>query len=352
MTPLEGLLKLCDQIDYLQAKTLEGKPDLSAEEVARKQAHALREEVFSQLPSLREHSNAAELSDTELLVLALLFHRRLAGDDRMVEGGALVGLLGLAGYPRSETLEHLRRDGRLRKEGWLQTRSQARGFDPVDTWFAATNTAFSLFWEGGGSKKPTAQTLSEVPVLQAYRDEEDYLWDLYAWRNQCIVRAEALFPGDTPGGGPSPRFRSLRQDARTSLTQIRRRLALTQNADDFSIEQFRRKYKLGLDHQLAVVHLLFSELVEGESYISAIECLRVISETRHDLFRKRNLLSPRGRLRRKGIVVAAEASDFSKALATDLTLADWVSDELVSNLGGPPRLDDQELDDFLQGDDR
>ncbi|HJM39712.1 MAG TPA: hypothetical protein QGG59_06315 [Planctomycetota bacterium] len=352
MNPLEGLLKLCDQIDYLQTKTLEGKPDLSAEEIARKQAHALREEVYSRLPSLREHSGANSLADTELLVLALLFHRRLAGDDRMVDGGTLVGLLGLAGYPRSEALEKLRRDGRLRKEGWLQIRRQPRGFDPVDTWFSATSSAFSLFWEGGSEKQSAAQPLREVPILQAYRDEEDYLWDLYAWRNQCIVRAEALFPGDTPGGGPSPRFRSLRQDARTSLTQLRRRLAMTPHASDFSIEKFRRKYKLGLDHQLAVIHLLFSELVEGESFISAIECLRVISETRHDLFRKRSLLSPRGRLRRKGIVVASEANEFAKALATDLTLADWVSDELVSGLGGPPRLDDQELDDFLQGDDR
>ncbi|MCH2111561.1 MAG: hypothetical protein MK213_01780 [Planctomycetes bacterium] len=349
MNPLEGLLRLCDQIDSLQARKLDGKPDVAGTDTMRTLVASLRDEIYSQLPSLREHAAAANLSDAELLTLALLFHRRLSGDDRMVDGGSLIGLLGLAGYDRSQTLDLLKADGRLRTEGWLLSQAQVRAFDPVDTWFAATSAAFSLFWMHA-PQTSSVKKQEESGTLFAYRDEEEYLWDLYGWRNMCMTRAEALFPADMPGGAPSPRFRTLRQDARTALTRVRRRLAMTPEAPQFQLEQFRHQHKLGMDHQLIVVHLLFSELVEGEPFISAIECLRVVSETRHDLFHRRGMVSPRGRLRRTGIVIGNDPGDLAKALATDLTLADWASDELVSKLGGPPRLDDRELDDFLRGD--
>ncbi|MEE3267398.1 MAG: hypothetical protein VX229_00920, partial [Pseudomonadota bacterium] len=77
-------------------------------------------------------------------------------------------------------------------------------------------------------------------------------------------------------------------------------------ADAFGLEKFRKQYQLGIEHQLILMHLLFSELVEGEPFISAIECLRVVSGTRRDLFGKRSLVGPRGRLRREGIVQAME----------------------------------------------
>jgi len=166
-----------------------------------------------------------------------------------------------------------------------------------------------------------------------------------------MARAESLFPSDLPSGAPSPQFRILRQTARNTLTTIRGRLAITPGAEHFQIESFRRKHKLSLDHLLVVVHLMFSELVEGEPFISAIECLRVVSETRRDLFSRRNLVSPGGRLRRSGIVLDSGQNELGKALATDLTLADWVSENLVSGIDTPLKFDDQEFDDFIQGND-
>ena len=350
MTPLEGLLQLCDQIGELQARNPSADSEAAAS--TRAQAQELRDRFFSELPSLKEHAVASTLDDAELLLLALLFHRRLAGASDPLTGGSLIALLRHAGFSRSRALAALGPDGRLRKEQWLYAQAQPRGHEPLDTWFSASSAALTLFWAPGWSGQTADDPVRPGSPAEprAYRDEEEFLWELYGWRNLCMSRAEALFPPDDPSGAVSPRFRQPRQAARTALVLIRRRLRVTPGGSAFRIEDFRREQKLGVDHLLVVVHLLFSELVEGEPYISALECLRVASESRTDLFGKRRMIGPRGRLRRSGIVAATESHELSKALATDLTLADWAADKLLGGVGLPPRLDDREIDDFLKGD--
>jgi hypothetical protein len=351
MNPLEGLLQICDQLDALQASSVEGKHNHTAVAAARQKVSCLREDIYSQLPAMRDHAAAASLSDHELLLLALLFRRRLSGNGRMADGGALVGLLCTAGFSRTESLLLLSSGSTLRSKGWLHSQPQPRACDPVDTLFLPSAAALSLFWVSDTPKGQHSGSGAESKLRNPYRDEEEYLWDLYGWRNMCMSRAEALFPTDMPGGAPSPQFHVLRQNAHSALTLIRSRLTVTAEAAEFKLERFRRLHKLGIDHQLVVMHLLFSELIEGEPFISAIECLRVVSETRRDLFRRRSLIGPQGRLRRTGIVLDAASNELGKALATDLTLADWASDDLVSGLNTPPRFDDRDLDEFLKGDD-
>ncbi|MBL7009465.1 MAG: hypothetical protein ISR76_10735 [Planctomycetes bacterium] len=346
MTPLEGLLQLCDQIGELQARNPSTDSEASAS--TRAQVLELRGRFFDELPSLREHGVASTLEDADLLLLALLFHRRLAGASDPLTGGSLVALLRHAGFTRTQALGALGPDGRLRMEQWLYAQPQPRGHEPLDTWFSASPAAMTLFWAPGWGGDGDAEVAVEP---RPYRDEEELLWELFGWRNLCMSRAESLFPPEDPSGSVSPRFRQLRQAARSALVLIRRRLQATPGGRGYRIENFRREQKLGVDHLLVVVHLLFSELVEGEPYISALECLRVVSENRTDLFAKRDMIGPKGRLRRAGIVGAAESHEFSKALATDLTLSDWAADELLSGVGIPPRLDDREIDDFLNGDD-
>ncbi len=344
MTPLEGLLQLCDQIGELQARN--SGSDTEAAATTRAQVQELRDRFFGELPSLREHPVASTLEDAELLVLALLFHRRLAGSSDPVTGGGLIALLRHAGFSRTQALAALGPDGRLRQEKWLHAQPQPRGHEPLDTWISASSAAMTLFWAPGWGGETVA---AEEPEARAYRDEEELLWDLFRWRNLCMNRAETLFPAEDPGGAVGPRYRQMRQAARSALVWIRRRLRATPGGSEFRIERFRREHKLGADDLLVVVHLLFSELVEGEPYISALECLRVVSESRSDLFGKRRMIGPQGRLRRSGMVNAAENHDLGKALATDLTLADWAAEELLGGLGLPPRLDEREIDEFLKG---
>ncbi len=350
MTPLEGLLQLCDEIGELQARHAEGTTGERISK-ARERVQELRGRIFEELPVLDRVAEKPDLDAVELLVLALLFHRRLGGSSDPVLGSTLIGLLSQAGVERSEALRVLGPGMALRRERWVRCRGTSRdAFDPLDLWFHASPRGLGLFWQaelGNGGRIGEEDTEEARP----YREEEEYLWDLYAWRNHCLARAEALFPVDTPGGPPSPRLRRVRGEARAAQVFIRRRVALTPGRREFAIERFRRAHHLDQDELLVIVHLLFSELVEGEPYISAIECLRVLAETRDELFLKRSQIGPRGRLRREGILVAAESNDFAKALAVDLTLADWAADEFLAGVGRHPHFDDRELDDFLKGDD-
>ncbi|RMH05025.1 MAG: hypothetical protein D6702_01590 [Planctomycetota bacterium] len=344
MSALEGLLQLCDRIGELQARN--AGPDAEAAASTRAEVREIRSRFFAELPSLRRHPAAGSLDDAELLLLALLFHRRLAGATDPVTGGSLVALLRHAGFPRTHALAALGPDGRLRRERWLHATRQARGHEPIDTWFSATPAALSLFWSPG-----EADDAERPPAPRPYRDEEELLWDLLRWRNLCLARAESLFPADGSIGGPGPRFRQQRESARAALVELRRRLQITPGGREFRLERFRRGHRLGADQLLVAVHLLFSELIEGEPFISALECLRVIAENRTDLFAKRRTIGPNGRLRATGIVVAAEHPELAKALATDLSLADWAAEEMLAGIGLPPRFDAGEIDEFLNGDD-
>jgi hypothetical protein len=70
--------------------------------------------------------------------------------------------------------------------------------------------------------------------------------------------------------------------------------------------------------------------------------LHLVSETRNDLFRKRELFHSNSRLRRSGIL-SAEAPDLGKELTSTLSLADWATDQILSGVRGLPRILDVDL---------
>ncbi|TAH37104.1 MAG: hypothetical protein EYC70_08985 [Planctomycetota bacterium] len=347
---LEGLLELCDQIRDLQERSLR-EPETRATGVAeplRARVAELRQQVFRGLPGLSASPRGQALSDAELLVLALLFHRRVLGLADPAPAGELVALLSQAGFGRTDSLKVLGPRALLRRDGWLHAHAEGRVADPLDVRFQLAPEATELFWTVE-DEAPAAAEDGTPPV--PYGSEEECLWDLHAWRVLCLQRAEALLDGDNAGSAMPPRLRGLRREARAGLLRIRGRLAATIGGSEYRIERFRRQHHLSTDELLLVVHLLFCELVEGAPYVAALECLRVIAESRSDLFRKRRVVGPKGRLRQTGILVGREEnSEYTKALATELCLADWAADEITAGATRPPRLDDRELDDLLRGD--
>lgn len=343
---LEGLLDLCDQIREARDASLHQGAERPVR-VPGAQLRELREQACRAPRASGAGPKLRALRDPEFLILALLFHRRLLGVNEPATGGELVALLSQAGFARSDVLLLLGARAPLRRDGWLTARTEGRGFDPLDSRFALPADSAALFWPEEEAA-PAAPAAAEPPA--PYGSEEECLWDLFGWRNLCIQRAEGLLEGDC-AALPPPRLRVLRRDARAALLRIRARLAATAGSGSFALERFRRQRRLGTDEWLVVVHLIFCELVEGEPFVPALECLRLVAECRTDLFRKRPLFAARGRLRHEGIVVARDdGGDLGKALATELGLADWAADELLSGSARPPRLDERELDDFLRGD--
>lgn len=349
---LEGLLDICDQIRSLQeraSRSPESKDERQVERM-RDRVRGLRDEVYSAMPSLLGGRGSAKtLADAELLVLALLFHCRVTGREPALVGSQLVALLDQAGFPRSDSLGLFAGDRALLSQGWLRADHVGTGAHyPLDSRFHPSLEALDLFWPSETAGEEAVVRPADGPV-RAFRSEEELLWELYRWRNLCMQRAGALFDNERPEAAPTPRYRTLRREARATLVRVRARLKATHDGTSFRVERFRREHALNFDEMLLVVHYLFGELVEGEPYLPALECLRMVAETRGDLFRKRRLVSRSGRLRREGILRAA-GEEFDKALATDLSLADWVADDILAGMGRSLRLQEEDLDDLLRED--
>lgn len=343
---LENLLQICDEILH-RRRDRTGSADKKRE---------LREKARTQLEELIPQSIAADavarthsLSRGELLALALLFHQRLVARNPALSGGELLGLMAEAGYSRVQAMAWITAESPLRKQGWLRAQAARDGFDPIDTQFSAGTVAMAAFWPKPPPEKEAKGTPSNE--LSAFADEEQYLWELLGYRNLCLHRAEALCEPDPITGGLSDRFRRLSREARTCRTTIRTRLARTTGGHDFALERFRRKHRLSQNEFLIACHLLFGEFVEGEPFAPALDCVRLVSERRTEVFRRRKLVAATSPLVQSGII-GREGPDLQKALIADLYLSDWAAEALMLGVNTlrTPTLDKRELDEFLRGD--
>ena len=357
-TPLDGLLEVCDQLRDLQDLTSRGAR-LSEESLrkTRLQVASLGEQVFPLLPGIQQTPDADELTPHSLLVLALLFHGKISGSSEAYSGIQLCGLLMRAELSRSTTLDLLGPSGALRKGEWVHCEASSQGLDPLDSYFRPTFKALNLFWLGkaeaaGGETASTAPP-AEGPTRdlpEPFSDEGEYLWEVGAWRHICMQRAGALFETDLIAEQPSPRLAELRELAHAKWVDVRRRLSVTPGGRDFGLERLAATHKLGPDHILIIAHMFFAETLDVELFLSPGECLRLAADHRDDLLQKRHLVSAQGRLRREGLVVV-DGEESAKMLAVPLCLADWVVERVLAGVGRSLKWNQQELEEFLRGDD-
>ncbi len=313
------------------------------------EASTLAEHVLPQLPGLCRE-DGRELSAIEVFLLALFFHRRTSGRREAMLGSELVGHLHLVGIDRSEALAALAPESRLRNAKWLRQKRLRDGHDPLDCAFAPCARALNLFWSAQPADTEGSEPSTAEPPLSGegpYASEEEYLWDLFAWRNLCLKRCQALIPNEGTPPAASPELEGACQQARAAQLQIRARLGASVGGRTFALEAFRREHALGQDHLLVLVHLLASEVLEAEPYLAALECLRLVCETRNDLFLKRSLFRAKGRLRHRGIVLA-DGPDDDKALTASLSLSEWATEQLLAGVLAGPRIRDDALDRFLR----
>jgi len=358
-TPLDGLLEVCDQLRNLQDLASRGAR-LSEESLhkTRQQVDSLGELVFPMLPGIHQNPAVDELTPQSLLILALLFHGKISGSSEAFSGIQLCGLLMRADLPRSTTLELLAADGSLRAQEWVQCEVTSQGFDPLDSYFRPTPKAINLFWlpavasteENPQPATPTEGNQSARDLPRPFSNEGEYLWEIGAWRHICLQRTGALFEVDLIADEPTSRLQELRESAHAKWVDLRRRLAVTPGGRDFGLERLAASHKLGPDHILLIAHMFFAETLDGEIFLAPGECLRLAADHRDDLLQKRHLVSAQGRLRREGLVVA-DGEESAKMLAVPLCLADWVVERILAGIGRSLKWNQQELEEFLRGDD-
>ena len=362
-SPLDGLLEVCDQLRTLQDNAARGAiPSEDTLRRTRERVAELGAQTFELLPGIQNQPLAEALNSHELLVLALLFHRRVSGLSDALAGATLIGLLLRAGVPRSQALTLLGPDSTLRKQNWLAAEITRNGLDPLDGFFLPSTEGLALFWPQPSAPEKQNDLEASVtneeseceesaPVvaqdLKPYASEQEYLWDLYAWRQACLKRAAILFDVD-PDQPQHPQMQEVREQARSCWVSIRKRLSLTPDSREFGLEKLAADFRLGPNHVLVVTHLLFAEILDAELYLSPMECLRLIADRREAAFTMRSLFATKSRLRREGIVLA-DGEDSAKMLAVPLSLADWVVERVLVGLGRSPKWSQQDLEDFLRG---
>ena len=350
-SPLDGLLAVCDELRAIQEVAARGgSPSPDALLRVREALTQFQAVGFDSLPGVAANPLAGHLTDAELLLLALLFHRRVAGRSGEYEGSTLISLMNRAGLVRSRGLEILGPDSPLRQGEWLIASPGGGGLDPVDCTFQASKEALALFWPPlvvtNSAKTPNTPT-PEAPA--AYSSEQEYLWDLLQWRQLCLQRAASLFDVEPPQvGGEVPEAAELREAAHSTWVRIRERLAQTPHGRDFGLERLAQEFHLGPDHVLMICHLFFGETLEADLFHHPSECLRVVAARREDVFHRRRMIAPNSRLRREGIVLT-EGDDSAKMLLLPLCLADWVVDRILGGLQRSPNWNAQDLEDFLRG---
>ncbi|MHC4379840.1 MAG: hypothetical protein ACYSU1_01955 [Planctomycetota bacterium] len=348
-SPLDGLLEVCDRLREIQDQMARGaRPGEQTLADLQEDVAGLEKKVFRLLPGITGEPSTADLDANALLVLGLLFHRRVSGDAEALSGAGLCGLLMRGGMPRTTALELLSAGSLLRLGGWVLCEASTHGFDPLDSFFLPSSGAMNLFWPNAKTEEaPEEVEARDTP--QPFVEESEYLWEIGAWRQVCLQRAEALFEVDPITGLSSDRLQALREHAHARWVEIRRRLAVTPGGREFGLERLAASHKLGPDHILMVAHLLFAETLDVELYLAPGECLRVVADHRDDLLRKRRMVSAQGRLRREGLILA-DGEESAKMLAVPLCLADWVVERVLQGVGRSLKWNQQELEEFLRGD--
>ena len=84
-----------------------------------------------------------------------------------------------------------------------------------------------------------------------------------------------------------------------------------------------RDLKVTREELVAIVHLLFRELYEGNAYADAAELIRLISRDESELIRNRSLVRADSRMLR-GDIFQLETTLESRELTGEVHLSDWV----------------------------
>jgi hypothetical protein len=204
------------------------------------------------------------------------------------------------------------------------------GDDILDTGFGLSERAFRLIV---GTLKPHER--DSHPMLtkeHAYRSNLAYVMDL---RRLCLLyqkRAAKVFNfdyWDHLGIGISESVTALNKQIARYSDKIRGSLQKTPQPEKLALVSFQVEYSLELEELLIMVTLLFQELLEGNSYLDAVDLLKLVSRSEEDLVRRRKLFSSRSPLLRHGLVLLEEMVQ-EKPLTAEVSMPAWVGEKMLT----------------------
>lgn len=356
---LQRLLDLCDEIRSLRRRIMDSA--LEAEAVIRFKRRskskwkrlALDLESVQFNASLKMHLDG--LDAQHFLLLATLLRRFLRAQSPFVEGRALLASIFDSSYELLTGLELLQPGAVLRSNGLVQIEVQIEEDDDdeslggeedlLDSRFRISDCMVDAFLEELGLKG--SRRRKRRP--RTYTKQEEFLVDLKVLHNLHRARAKRLFSAENwwrlRDASSDRGQRALERQIARLARQIDRRLERSPAALRFPVRQFQIEHSLSFEEFLVVLHLLFLEMLEGNPYADVVALLQLVSSSEEELLAKRELFSPRGKLRRLEIVELDQMLE-GREYTSECHLSNWVVERLLGSQGSGSPIDADEKLEF------
>lgn len=278
-------------------------------------------------------------------MLSVLLQRTMRAEEPAMEGRLILGSIFDTSFGVLSGMHLLHEDARLRSSGLVTLdHGQEETGDVLESRFRLSEDALASFRaEVEGTPGMPRRVGRDKDGYQSHRD---FLIDLRALHNLYQLRSERVF-GMRREGLPmadSRSGRSLTQRIESGWKRVRLRLAATVNPDEYAAVRLLRECDLDEAETMIVVHLLFSELYDGEAFADIAELLRLVSANEGELLRNRRYVLPTSNLRRRDILLLEPFIE-GRDLTGEAHLADWaVNDMLDLGRVGKPIATDERLD--------
>lgn len=273
------------------------------------------------------------LNKFHLVILLALLKRRLTHDNRSLKGRELLGLFADSSFEMLKAIALLDSAAPLLASGAVVPDAAVgeEGDDILDSGFYLSERAFRLILAAlSHSDRSESQTV--LTKEHPYRNNLAYLMDL---RRLCLLyqkRAAKVFNfdyWDHLGIGISESVSALNKQISKYSDKIRASLLKTPEPEKLALVAFQAEYSLELEELLIMVTLLFQELLEGNSYLDAVDLLKLVSRNEEDLVRRRKLFSARSSLIRHGLVLLEEMVQ-EKPLTAEVSMPGWVGEKMLT----------------------
>lgn len=348
-TALRQLLTLCDELQRMRTRMAD--PEMRRDTRARlsRQVRAKSDELANDLTEYRFRGPLGQvlrefrLGMQHFQVLAALLHRHLRSESPAMEGRAILATVFEDSFDVLAGMELLHENSPLRASGLVVLDDEEDVVaDVLEARFRISEDTLAAFRDEIAGLVVEDRQRGSL----AYSSNRDLLIDLRILHNLYKHRSERIFQQDrwdrvhagqvAPGGYLSRRIEGY-------WKRIQQRLQQTEGAERFPALRFFRDQQLQDVEQIMVVHLFFKEIYEGNAYCDAVDLLRLVSASEHDLLRNRRLVTPNAPLVEKEILMLEPMLE-SRELTGEVHLADWVVNSLFGAQEEARIRDDDQLD--------
>jgi len=310
----------------------------------RKLLKARRDDRFSL--HLRELGSQHGLEDQELLILLMLFNRRVRRREPAIAGRDLLETLARTGGDVIEAARFLHPESALVEAG-LVSSAALRPEDALDSDVRISDRAYASLYRtfhdlGSDEGIPEA--------AEPYGSAAEHLLDLRRVCDAAKRRAGKLFPqsawAEAPGDDDHDPAEITAKIGKLRAAVLSRERA-TPESVRLPLVKLRAEFGLSEDDELIILTLLQHELFSAQTTIELVELARLIAPSEQDVFARRSIVAPEGRLRQSGLI-CVEDDPAGKDAFGAAWLPGWLTERLLGNLDPKGAIRSEEKSSFRQ----